>query len=275
MLLPVITLIAALAVSSCTFRKLLLNNADWLAMRQIDSFFDINSKQRKQINPEVKATVAWVKSEKFPELSALLTEMKKAWELGITAEKLAEFDVRISAFRVEIVNQIATPAGVFLASLSDDQIKHLEQELADSNKRLEKLVAMTPEEFASKRRDRVLENLEEWFGDLSKGDGEKLINVVGVNRDRVVTHLEGRRVSQKTFVDFLRTRPTPEAISAQLKLWADQPETMRGAYADRYISWRKESQMTLLEIDKAITPEQRFLSLQRMQEFIRDLSPSI
>jgi hypothetical protein len=267
------SLILLLSLQGCSLRKIILQNAEWLTMRQVDKWFALTPSQRDIVKPEVTAAVKWFKTDKLPEVRALLRDIKTEWERGITEDKLVEFDRRIVELRVSVISRIAEPAGKFLATLDEGQLAHLEKQFKNFNKRLEKSANMPPDEWQKTRRKETLDELEEWFGDLSKPDAEKLLETVE-NRDHnsVKLYLEARSTAQQTFVSFLQERKPANEIASQLVVWAEKPELMRGSHAHRWHERLQKNREKILALDKLITPEQRFLSLQRIQGFIDDLT---
>jgi hypothetical protein len=253
-------------------RKLVLDNAEWFAMYQLDKYFDLNSKQEKWLKPIAGKHVRWLRTSKLPEVVQAMEDMKTAWSNGPNAADIREFQQRYDAFRVSVVTQLADDAGEFLAVLSEAQLLHLEKRLAQSNEEQEEALTLSPTDFAKQQRRRVLKNINFWIdGKLSPPQEDSFFAALPPNQTALAEHIQARKTSQKNFLELLRTKKSPREIAFQLNIWAKSPHLMRGT--EPPANRPSRMQQMILTAHQVFNEEQRKQVIQQITLLQRDLLP--
>ena len=130
----------------------------------------------------------------------------------------------------------------------------------------------SPEKLYWKRHERFWEQMEDWFGDFSQDQQDK-INILHKEWfsgpfDPLAARLERRRKSQLRFIAEMRSSPSKTEIEKGLRLsiinWTGETESAKRARIMR-------NKKRILQVDKLLTPEQRMHAVRELDEWIEIL----
>ena len=142
------------------------NQAEYLAMRELDSYFDLNDSQERQVAGRVRALHRWHRYQELPRYAATLRRLRALAEDGLEPAEVDWLFQSGRNFRDRIYSQVQPHSVEILAALDDEQIEHLAGALAESNEELEEELARSPSERLSERVDRTTDFLDVWTGGL-------------------------------------------------------------------------------------------------------------
>jgi hypothetical protein len=151
-----------------------------------------------------------------------------------------------------------------LDRLTPEQIAHLEQRLAEENRKFAReQLHGTVEERSQRRFKRNLQRLEEWFGPLTDEQAERVrryahLPLAGELHDR------DRKRRQAEFVGILRAREAQKKLAAWAQDWEGGREP---AYARAARAIREAYFELLLDLDRTLSPEQRRHAAARLSEY--------
>lgn len=252
-----------------------VRHADKLALHQLDRMFDLTDAQEDEFAPVVKVEIERLKRERMPRVIQKLEDYQKAWDRGPTeADALAVVD-EYDAVRNDLATRLGPLAARFLASLSSEQIAHLEEELADGNESTEELLEKSPEDFAEKRRKNTLKSFEHWLGSLSDEQEAKFLTLAPIDREEFVRYRDERLASQKAFLELLKAKPGEAAIQAKILEWTKDPYKMRGTTPEEGQRRRKKMIRILSETHALATAEQRRHAKEEIMGLIEDLKEAL
>ncbi len=262
------------ACQSGTAFRIAYNNAPFLALNRLDSFFDLTSDQEQFLKPRLDRLHSWHKQNQMPAVVSFIADVKSRSMDGLNAAELDWAYDKTQSFSSQAVERGADDAASFLATVDARQIQHLEGKLKEYNKTLEEHVALPETERAKEREQKLLESMREWVGDLRPDQEKKIVELSRTMPETAPTYLRYRRERQKEFVDLLRARPGKEKIKTQLINWSVHRKRFYPVYyravQDR---WEKRFREVVLEVDALLTPEQRKKAASRVDSLLLGFVP--
>lgn len=245
-------------IGGCTMQGLLYRNLDWLAKRQLNSYFDLNSKQKDEFYPKVDTFINQHKTVLLADVITMLKKAEDASEGGFEENETQELFQELAVMRTRYM-KLATPlVADFFQALGDEQWQHFSEQIAEKNELYVELLAADSDDFAEHRQERLeesVENYQSWFGELSKGQIEQIATYWPLTKEQAEQRLQRRRLQQQWFIKFSQTA-SKEAFSQFHDDWADDINLLR---------------LKSLSKDEALAREQNsFLRFQ--QTFLRSLS---
>ncbi len=263
-------LILALAVLApgCSAVRFAYDNADVFLRWQAGRYLDVHDEQSDELDARIAAFLAWHRTNALPGYARLAGEAAARLERGLSREDLVwGYD----ALQAEVRRALRAGAGeaaILLDRLSPEQIAHLEQRLAEDNRKFAREhLAGTREERRKRRFERHLERLEEWFGSLSDAQVERVRRfsehapLDGELRDRERRRLQGE------LLDMLRARKARERLADWAVHWDRDREPAHAALASRA---RAQYMDMLLDIDRMLSAAQREAAVARWRRFAAD-----
>lgn len=267
-LLRALALLALVLLPGCSATRFLYHNADVFLRWQAGSYLDLHGQQSEELEARTAAFLAWHRANALPQYARLAEEAGARLARGLSREDLVwGYD----SFQAQVRTAVRAAAGEIadlLDRMTPEQIEHLEQRLADDNRKFAKeYLSGTEEERRRRRFKRSLERLEEWFGSLSDAQVERVRRynerapLASELRDR-----ERRRL-QAEFVAMLRAREARKRLADWAAHWDRNREP---AYAAATLAQRAEYFSMLLDLDRTLSGAQRQAALERFREFAAD-----
>ena len=258
-------------IAGCNTGKLFYYYGDEVASWQLDNYFDLTTQQEEWIEERMRLHLDWHRKQELPRYRDFLIEVQSRAGDGLTMIELDEGYARLDQKRIRTLERLLPDTASFLAGVSPEQINTLEKKMIEENQEMEEDME-SPEKLFRKRRERFLEQMEDWFGDFSK-DQQYQINQLRTewfpgSADPLTTRLERRRKSQLQFLAHLRSSPDKAELENWLRRsvinWAGETDS---AKQDRILRNKKR----ILQVDKHLTPEQRMHAVRELDEWIEIL----
>jgi len=255
--------LALLLMTGCSMTRLAYENADTLLRWQANNHFDFEGEASAELDRRIAAFLAWHRQHALPEYAKFAEEAGRRVARGI---KRGDLEWGYDSFRAHVrgaLGAAATEMAPLLDSLSAGQISHLEQRLAEDNRKFAReQLQGTVEERSERRFRRNLKRIEDWYGPL--GDEQ-----AALVRRYARTPLSGelhdldRKRRQREFVGMLRAREARKRLAAWAQDWeaGRDPAFARAARANREAYYE-----LLLELDRTLSAEQRRTLVGRMSE---------
>ncbi|MEW6687701.1 MAG: DUF6279 family lipoprotein [Pseudomonadota bacterium] len=252
-------------LQACSPTRFVYDNADTFLRWQANSYFDFHDEQADDLDRRIAAFLAWHRAEALPQYARFAEEAAGRLLRGL---QRADLEWGYDTFLAHVRGALGA-AGARMADLLDrlsaEQLAHLEQRLADENRKFAReQLQGTVEERRQRRLKRNLERLEEWFGPLSDAQAGRVrayserAPLGGELRER------DRRRRQKEFVEMLRAREARKRLSAWASAWDGGREP---AYQKAARETREAYFDLLLDLDRMLAPGQRAAAAARMREY--------
>ena len=262
-------------VSGCSTGKLFYDYGDEMVSWQVDNYFDLTSKQEEWIEERMRRHLYWHREQELPLYRNFLIEVQNRSGDGLTMKELDEGYAMIDQKRIRTMEELLPDTASFLAGISPEQINTLEKKMIEDNQELEEEMGSS-EDLLSERWENFWEQMEDWFGDLSDDQQDKINRLhtewFSDSADLLVARLERRRKSQLQFLTQLRYSQDKAELEKWLRRyvinWGGETDSARRA---RILVNKKR----ILQVDKLLTPEQRMHAVKELDEWIEILDSII
>ena len=258
-------------IEGCNTWKLFYDYGDEVASWQLDNYFDLTTQQEEWIEERMRLHLEWHRKEELPRYRNFLIEVQNRAGDGLTMSELDEGYARLDQKRVRTLERLLPDTASFLAGVSPEQINTLEKKMIEENQDMKEDLE-SPEKIFKERKEKFWEQMEDWFGDFSKDQQDK-INRLRTEwfpglADPLADRLERRRKSQLQFLAQLRSSQDKAELENWLRRsvinWAGETDSAKQA---RILRNKKR----ILQVDKLLTPEQRMHAVRELDEWIEIL----
>jgi hypothetical protein len=266
-------LLLALAVTGCSALRIGYNQADLILAHYVNDYFDLDRAQRVEFEERTDRFLAWHRRVELPDYVAFLTQAKARVERGVTREDVHWLiDGAKSRFRT-LAAQAAPDAAPLLATLTDAQVAHLQEQWDKDNAKFAREWKLGAPE-AERRRivvRKTLDQVRDWTGALTVDQEKQITELLrGVPLVTQLRH-EDRIRRQKEFASLLADRRQPD-FAAKLRAWLTEWEAGRNPEYERMqVQVTEQRIRIILAVQASLTPEQKRKALHRLQDYIDDL----
>jgi hypothetical protein len=257
--------LALTLLQGCSVTRTAYNNADVFLSWQANHYFDLEGEQVEELERRLDIYHAWHRRQALPQYARIGQEAAVRVQRGLKREDVDwGYDVVQAQIR-EALGEAAGEATGLLDRLSPAQISHLEQRLAEDNRKFAKeRMQGTMEQRHQRRVKRNTERLEEWFGSLTEAQTERVRRYSERAPYSAELQDRDRKRRQAEFVAMLRARET----GTRLKPWVQNWEAGRAPeYAAAVRATRAEYAELLLDLDRTASSEQREHVAARLKRF--------
>lgn len=198
----------ALLIAGCSSTKLAYRYADWGIVWWVDDYISMTSEQEKQLERDFVALRDWHCSSELPRYSEWLDNLKQDVRSGNLDETtVSKHQDQLFSFFSPLAERAKPLATQLLATLSDEQVRELADNMAESQAELEdEFLAEDPSQTRRARAERTVERVERWLGTLNTGQVE-IVEAWSENRGRQTEiWLSGRQNWQQALLDALEHR---------------------------------------------------------------------
>lgn len=265
---PVVLLLAALLLSSCSVMQAAYNNAGIYLRWRATTYLDVHEAQLEELEGRIERFHAWHRRNALPEYARLAEDLAARLARGLSRADLQwGYDAALAEVRHSVRAAAENGAGL-LDKLNAGQIEHLEKRLAEDNRRFAKeFLRGTSEERKNKRTRRNIERLEEWVGELTQAQADRVkayserAPLTEEMRDRERKRLQGE------FLALVRERQAGRRLAERAAGWERGRDPAFEAAAAAH---RAEYFAMLLDIERALSPEQRSRAIARLRGYAAD-----
>jgi hypothetical protein len=249
----------------CSVTRLAYDNADVFLRWQANSYFDFQGEQSDDLDRALGGFLAWHRTQELPGYARLADEAAARMRRGLKREDLEWSYDAVRAEVREALGAAATDMAGLLDRLQPAQITHLEQRLAEENRKFVKeQVQGTPEERHERRVKRNVERLAEWYGPLSDAQVERVRRYSARAPFSAELRDRDRRRRQAEFVAILRAKEAQKRLAAWAQDWDGGRER---AYVEASKATTTAYMDLMLDLDRTLSAEQRERAAARLQRY--------
>ena len=255
-------------LAGCSAVELAYNNAEPFLRWQAGRYLDLKNDQAEEFNARLAAFLAWHRSSALPQYAHLAGDAGRRLERGASlADMVWSYDAIRQQAR-EALRRAGADTGDFLDRLTPAQIEQLERRFAEDNlKFAREWLEGTPEEQRARRLKRLTHTLEDWLGELSDAQRERVRQfneaapLNGGMRDRE------RHRRQAELLAMLRARESARRLADWAAEW-DRGREPGFARVNREFT---DGLLAMLaDLERSLSPRQRALAVARLREYARD-----
>jgi hypothetical protein len=260
-------LAATLFLCGCSMVRLAYDNADSYLHWRAGNYLDVHGEALDELDAAIDAFLGWHRKHALPQYSRLASEAAQRVGGGLSQEDLVwGYDSLIAQAR-ESLRAGAQRLAPLLGRLDAQQIAHIESRLAEDNRRFARELLRGSEKARRERRaERIVKRLEDWVGRLTEAQVERVRQyserapLLAEMRDR-----DNRRL-QAALLAMLRSHDVaglPDFVAG----WDRQRDP---EYAAAIEATRRELYAMLLELDRALSAEQRARAVAEFRRYAAD-----
>lgn len=248
--------VLAAAMTACSAAKLGYLNADWLLVRQVDRYLDLDSEQRDWLQQRLESHIDWHRRDELPRIEAMLSSMQDRIEFGLTAEDVNwMLDESRHRYRV-LARRLLPDMVIVLHGLDDGQIDHLERELREDME----------DDDGRRDADDAVRRVERLTGRLDRNQRAEVRALFAREREASAEDDWRQRRAERSamFVAALRERVPAAELTRMLEAWwigPDEPDPDR----------RAEQVRVTLAINEILTDRQRNRVARTLDDYRQDV----
>lgn len=264
-----------LSIQACVSFKTWYYWADTYISWEVDRFFNLSSEQEEFVDKQLDIILTKHRQQEIPKYIAFLKEIKNRLNRQVVEEDVIWFRQSLKEFYANIAHLLADDAAELLSNISLKQINHLEGELAEEN---EEWLAEHGEDNEDegrqeKRLERVYDRVEDWLGEITIEQEQKIKDLYSSSPGRNQVWFERRVASQKRFVAFLHQAKQKKELKEQLFDWYIHPEKhYEEDYKQLNKRWETRTIKVALILEETDTPDQRKYLKAKLDETIAQLN---
>jgi hypothetical protein len=250
-----LAMLAAATLAGCSGVRMAYDNADTFIRWRLLQFLDVHGEQADELDERIARFMRWHRANALPKYARDAEDAARRLERGLSREDLVwGYDIFIGHGR-EAMRAAADQAAPLLDRLTPEQIRHIEQRVAEENRKFAREYLRGSErERREQRARRIVERLEDWLGNLSKAQIEAVERfsarapLLDELRDR-----DNRRI-QGEILALIRAHETKQRLGDKVVSWDRGRDP---AYVAARAANVQEFNTLLLEVNRVATHEQR------------------
>jgi hypothetical protein len=265
-----LALAAAALLTACTALRLAYDNADTYLLFRAKSYLDLDAKGSDELDERIDEFFAWHRRTALPQYARLSEEAAKRVTRGLSREDLVWGYDSLVAHARQSLRFAAERVAPLLDRLTPQQVAHMERRFAEDNRKFAREYLRGSEAERRKRRARRLEErLEDWLGNLSHVQAEKVRQFSERTPLYDELRAKDRQRMQAEFVDMIRKREVQKRLPDWIANWDHGRDPAHLAASERF---RQEYLTLLLEIDKTLSSEQRNRAAANFRRYAEDFN---
>jgi hypothetical protein len=221
-----------------------------------------------ELDERIDEFFAWHRKNALPQYARISEEAAKRLADGLSREDIVWGYDSLVAHARQSLRFAAERIAPILDRLTPQQAAHMEKRFADDNRRFAREYLRGSEQDRRKRRARRLEErLEDWVGNLSQGQLEKVkafserTPLYDELRDRDRKRLQGE------LLDMVRKHEAQKRLPDLAANWDKGRDPAHMAASERF---RQEYYALLLDLDQTLTQEQRARAQANFRRYAED-----
>ena len=261
-------LVLAAALAGCSGVRLVYDNADTFIRWRLLQFLDVHGDQADDLDERIARFLRWHRANALPKYARDAEEAARRLADGLSADDVAwGYEAALGHAR-ESLRAAAERIAPLLDRLDADQLRHMEQRIAEENRKFARENLRGNErERRQRRAERIVERLEEWAGPLSKAQVERVrlfsarAPLIDEMRDRDNRRLQGE------VLEIIRAREARKRLPERMAQWERGRDP---GYVEARAANQSEFQLMLVDLDRMGSAEQRARLVSELRRYADD-----
>lgn len=263
-----LALAAAWMLAGCTALRVAYENADTYLYWRSGAYLDLDRKESQELAERIDAFFAWHRVQALPQYARVADEAAKRLDDGLSREDLVWGYDSLVAHARQSLRAAAERIAPLLDRLTPQQVAHLEKGFAEDNRKFAREnLRGNDKERRRRRAKRVEERLEDWVGNLTHAQVERVRQYS--ERAPLTDELRerDRKRLQAEVLDMVRLRAAQKRLPGLAANWERGRDP---AYADASQAARQEYFALLLDLDRTLTHGQRVRAVAHLERYAED-----
>jgi len=265
-----LVLAAAWLLAGCSALRFAYESADSYLLYRAKGYLDLDEKGSEELEQRIGEFVAWHRRNALPQYARLSEDAARRITKGLSREDLVwGYDSLVANAR-QSLRVAAERIAPLLDRLTPQQVAHMQKRFAEDNRKFAREYLRGAEADRRKRRaKRVEERLEDWVGNLSSVQLEKVRQFS--ERTPLYDELRARdrERMQAELLAMIRKREAQKRLPDWIANWERGRDPAHLAASERF---RQEYFTLVLEIDKTLTPQQRSRAAANFRRYAEDFT---
>ena len=265
-----LALAAVWLLAGCSALRFAYESADSYLLYRAKGYLDLDEKGSDELEQRIDQFFAWHRRNALPQYARISEDAAKRITKGLSREDLVwGYDSLVANAR-QSLRVAAERTAPLLDRLTPQQIAHMEKRFAEDNRKFARDYLRGSEADRRKRRaKRVEERLEDWVGNLSSVQLEKVRQFS--ERTPLYDELRARdrERMQAEFLAMIRKREAQKRLPDWIANWERGRDPAHLAASERF---RQDYFTLVLEIDKTLTPQQRNRAAANFRRYAEDFT---
>lgn len=261
-------------LSACSTIQFAYNNAQTAVRFMVTDYVDFDSAQYEDFKSRFTQFHEWHRSQELPAYAGLLRVAAGRIQRGLN-----EDDVRWAVGTVRMryrlaAARVAGEAAPMLVAMAPAQLVHIEKTLAEKNAKFEKEnITADVRGIFKKRAGQMKDNFEEWVGNLTDAQEERIERFVKSQSDLTALRFADRKRWQREAMAAIRAQRDPALLAVALTDLLAHPEKGRQPAVNQALLRYDEGLIDLvMDIDRSLSAEQRAKASKRMHKYADDFT---
>jgi uncharacterized protein DUF6279 len=265
-----LALAAVWLLAGCSALRFAYESADSYLLYRAKGYLDLDEKGSDELEQRIDQFFAWHRRNALPQYARISEDAAKRITKGLSREDLVwGYDSLVANAR-QSLRVAAERTAPLLDRLTPQQVAHMEKRFAEDNRKFARDYLRGSEVDRRKRRaKRVEERLEDWVGNLSSVQLEKVRQFS--ERTPLYDELRARdrERMQAEFLAMIRKREAQTRLPDWIANWERGRDPAHLAASERF---RQDYFTLVLEIDKTLTPQQRNRAAANFRRYAEDFT---
>jgi hypothetical protein len=205
-----------LITAGCSVRRLAYQWAPRLLLGIIDDAVDLRREQKELVRGRLREHLAWHRREELPVYASRVEELRTRIARGMTPEDLRWLRTTSDGLLRRLGERLLGDTAHFLATLSPEQVSHLERELEKRNRKRYEHYDLPPDRYAQKRTDELNKSVSRWMGHLTPGQRELCLAWFRRAREDALLRRQAVVRHQRDFLQHLRQGVPAETLAREV-----------------------------------------------------------
>ncbi len=265
--LNIVILILTVQLSGCS--RVVYHFADWIIVKQIDKYLDLNDEQQQFAKQRVDYHLNRIELEEFPLYINLFKDFKSGLHQGLDDQTFERLN-RHYQTRVEYtLQQLSFDIGALLATLSDKQLDRLERRLLKENRKAYEHIDYTKEKRKSARQKAFIKRVKNWYGKLSKEQRQKITTWYETIPDNDHLWYQYANNQIKFIIKVIRSTDDPNIIANLITdYWFNRENYFTDKLEQQYQQQLQALKTTIIRIDSIMSDKQKQHAMRKLDRYI-------
>jgi hypothetical protein len=264
--------LAALVLAGCNKIGLVYEFADKLVLYNVEENFDLDKEQRAALKDSVQAYFRWHRRNLLPAYADFLAYVADSARNGLRPEEVRTGMARFQELYRRTLDPVAGISAAFLESLSPAQVDAWINRQRAKNRKLRNDFSGSLEERLDIRARKIIDELEDWTGRLSKDQKARIRALNGTVPWNGSLWLDLREQVQERVADMARRKAPADSLRAYLAAYFLRDESLKTPeYRERVKESERKTAILIYQIHHLLTDGQRAHFLQQVDKLAQDL----
>jgi hypothetical protein len=244
-----------LMLSGCSRLDMAVNWADSYITSLVDDYFDLTSKQNKQLKESLNADIEKIRQEQFPSWAAILRRMDQELSKNSISEQIVKkYFIEVLELGRKLPSYFEDTALIFAESLSKEQMNYFDEEIEKKNTKDEKKLK-NQETALDENRKKYQRAIEMWTGSLNRAQELVLEKHLKDHKFPLREQIKNKKELQKKF------REARESVIDLKKFiksyYVDNNRIVDADYGKALTAYQADLQTYLFQLVKSLSEKQK------------------